>query len=313
MKRHLLIWLLLVLSTSMFCLGATFKQDGVTLEVTLTPDRVELERDIEMRLALTAPKGVEARLPESFTDRLEGLVIEGSYQGETVDDGALVRRVFFLRLRPVPGADLYRIAPFAVTYSDNRWFATKPMVLPLLPLRKEGEARLSDLDVSIKKVWVWPRLSTVARYFGYGVAGALFLGGVWQLFRWIRRRIRLARMAPRERALWELKELLERQLPQKGKVKEFYVALTHIVRRYIERRYSVRAPEQTTEEFLQEATHHPAFTPETLTRLREFLAAADMVKFAGITVTAETVADSTAAAKRYLENEKIAKSDSKEE
>ena len=111
-------------------------------------------------------------------------------------------------------------------------------------------------------------------------------------------------MAPRERALLELRELLERRLPEKGETKRFYVLLTGIVRRYIERRHKVRAPELTTEEFLKEATQHPAFTPETLTRLREFLDAADMVKFAGITASAETVAGSTDAARRYLEGER---------
>ena len=279
--------------------AATIRQDDVTLEVTLTPEKVELARDVQMHLTLTAPVGTEASFPASLADRLEGFALEGSYHGETVTEGGQERQSLFVRLRPIPGADLYRIAPFAVTYGEGRWLATKPMVLPLA----EEDRTATGIDVTVKKMWVWPRPQTLLRYLGYAVAGALALCGAWFLFRWIRRRVRLVRMAPRERALLELKELLERHLPQHGKVKEFYVELTRIVRRYIERRYRVRAPEQTTEEFLHEATRHPSFTPDTLSRLTAFLTAADMVKFAGITVTEATIAGSTDAARQYIENE----------
>ena len=53
------------------------------------------------------------------------------------------------------------------------------------------------------------------------------------------------------------------------------------MRRYIERSTGVRAPEQTTEEFLREIVTNSAFTDEEQRRLQQFLESADLVKFAG--------------------------------
>ena len=63
-------------------------------------------------------------------------------------------------------------------------------------------------------------------------------------------------------------------------VKGFYVELTGIVRRYIERTTRVSAPEQTTDEFLRATTDHPEFSLDKRSQLREFLESADLVKYA---------------------------------
>ncbi|MFH1645234.1 MAG: hypothetical protein ABIB11_02330, partial [Candidatus Omnitrophota bacterium] len=48
----------------------------------------------------------------------------------------------------------------------------------------------------------------------------------------------------------ELEALRNKQLLAKGLIKQFYFELSSIVRRYLEKRFSLRAPEMTTEEFL---------------------------------------------------------------
>jgi hypothetical protein len=63
-------------------------------------------------------------------------------------------------------------------------------------------------------------------------------------------------------------------------VKGFYVELTGIVRRFIERTTAIHAPEQTTEEFLREIGSGAAFTRDERQRLKDFLESADLVKFA---------------------------------
>ena len=63
-------------------------------------------------------------------------------------------------------------------------------------------------------------------------------------------------------------------------VKQFYVELTGIVRRYVERTTRVHAPEQTTEEFLREIRDQNLFAVEKQTQFKVFLEAADLIKFA---------------------------------
>ena len=86
---------------------------------------------------------------------------------------------------------------------------------------------------------------------------------------------------PYEIALERLDKLLRSDMLDKGQVREFYFELTALLRTYIEGQFSLRAPEQTTEEFLAELRKSLAFNPQTARDLlRRFLEHGDMVKFA---------------------------------
>jgi hypothetical protein len=119
--------------------------------------------------------------------------------------------------------------------------------------------------------WVW----------GLLLAIALLL----TTFRFLRRReSRVAterKRSPEEVAREALGALLAMDLPGRGLFKDFYVRLTGIVRVYIEETTGLRAPEQTTEEFLREMRTRATFSAERSIQLQEFLEAADMVKYAG--------------------------------
>ena len=120
---------------------------------------------------------------------------------------------------------------------------------------------------------------------------------------WLRRRGRKPAPpppTPLELAEQELAALLARDPDGSKDVKRFYVELTAIVRRLIERTTGVRAPEQTTPEFLRAIAGHPAFDAASGARLRAFLEAADLVKFGGQQPAPETVAASLARARDFL-------------
>ena len=58
-----------------------------------------------------------------------------------------------------------------------------------------------------------------------------------------------------------------------------------IIRRYLEDRFELRAPELTTEEFLTVAGTPVLLSHEHQKLLRDFLRQADLVKFAGVQAT----------------------------
>jgi hypothetical protein len=130
---------------------------------------------------------------------------------------------------------------------------------------------------------------------------AAALGLILLGLRRLKRVVRERRMSPRERALAELDRLLRRNLVGRGNYKDFYIELTMVVRRYIEREHGVRAPEQTTPEFLEAAARHPRFPAAVLARLRVFLESADLVKFACATATPQAAGEAVQAARRYIE------------
>jgi len=103
---------------------------------------------------------------------------------------------------------------------------------------------------------------------------------------WLRARRRsVAAQAARKRpahelALEALEKLRRAGLLEEERHAEYYVELSAIVRTYLEGRFRLRAPEMTTEEFLQAAQLRPELAAEHRSRLARFLAEADLVKFA---------------------------------
>ena len=83
-------------------------------------------------------------------------------------------------------------------------------------------------------------------------------------------------LTPLEIALAALQQLRQANLP----VEEFYTRLADIVRRYLEDQLQLRAPERTTEEFLNELAQGRQLADEHKSLLGEFLQEADLVKFA---------------------------------
>ncbi len=100
-------------------------------------------------------------------------------------------------------------------------------------------------------------------------------------------------------ACLELERLLERRLTEED-VKLYYVELTGIVRRYIERTTEIRAPQQTTEEFLREVSRRQTFPADESLRLKRFLESADLVKFAAYRPRGEDIDESLLRAKAFI-------------
>jgi hypothetical protein len=82
------------------------------------------------------------------------------------------------------------------------------------------------------------------------------------------------------KAFAALEALASGDLLEKGLYKEYFSRLSDILRYYIEDRFSLRAPEQTTEEFLAVLRQSPEFSYEQREMLRSFLSECDMIKFA---------------------------------
>lgn len=99
-----------------------------------------------------------------------------------------------------------------------------------------------------------------------------------------RRRLRRAMTMPlrpaHEIALERLRTLLASDLLAQKAYERFLDELSDILRRYIEDRYGIHAPRQTTEEFLQSARSSHALGIERTAELGHFLKRCDLIKFA---------------------------------
>lgn len=283
----------------------------VQVQAIAEPAQPQLDRDLLLTLRFTAPSDRRMVLPDlgAFDDRLQGFAVEGRFDREPqIRDGKkIVERC--LRLRPLPGSE-YRLAPFAVAATRNpgaplssEWIATRPVVYTAAALSEHpADARVGSLRGPI---WIRPSLRSVVLSLLILALLAVAVGFGWKFFRRVRREIALRRLSPRDRAIYELNELLQKNLIEHHQVKEFYFELTKIVRCYIERAHAIRAPEQTTEEFLAAVSRDPRFNPETVRRLRIFLQAADLVKYAAQRPETQDIDQATRTARDYIEHDSM--------
>lgn len=131
-----------------------------------------------------------------------------------------------------------------------------------------------NLDVPLPR-WIWVVLVAV-------VLCAVLLA------LWIRRRRRRPHLVPivppkppHEVALAALTALEQARLPASGRIKEHYVRLSEILRRYLENpsTFDIPALEQTTDEIRTDLTAR-AFAEEIVKRVVDLCDEADLVKFA---------------------------------
>jgi hypothetical protein len=111
---------------------------------------------------------------------------------------------------------------------------------------------------------------------GGGVAAAMFYI--------LRRSPSGLRPAPRIPAYRKALDAIERIAAagwlERGDFDQFYTQLSAVVRHYVEDRFGIHAPEQTTEEFLSELAHRPTLAGPHRSLLARFLEQSDLVKFA---------------------------------
>ena len=300
--------LALMLAASLLAL----EKNGIELKVDGEPETIDPGRSVFLTVSLTYPRDVKVVHPD-FRDRVRGFSLAEDFAEppRATKDGRTVETVNW-KLVPEPCAEEYKIAPFLVNASPRLLssrsddgglsFVAGPVRFANPPPR---EPVTGEMEADPKKDMPplsWKLVGQVAAALAAACALAWAL---WAGIRLAARRIKEHRMSPIERAWVELDRLLKKGLPGRGRYKDFYVELTMVVRRYVQRKYGIRAPHMTTEEFLRECGASEGRVGDTAA-LRRFLESADMVKFAGVEATPEMADDATDSARGYL------KGDSKE-
>jgi hypothetical protein len=143
--------------------------------------------------------------------------------------------------------------------------------------------------------WLWWLLGAL------GLAGMVGGGWWWRARRTVATAPAPPLKAPHEIALEALERLRQEALPKHFAYEEYYVRLSDIVRFYIEGRFSLRAPEMTTEEFLQLASQGHALSFDHRSSLQTFLAHCDMVKFARYQPSGSEADEAFGAARRFVQ------------
>ncbi len=259
----------------------------VKLFVTVSPREPRLSDLVDMDVKIESQPGVEVK-PPAFGQAVGDFLVR-DYSERPPEAGAANVRRFHYQLEPVL-AGKHLIRSVSIEFVDRRANSEgkgEPALIETEPLEVNVRSEFAGKAPSLANLepMVPPKSvsqTTATRWtIAACIAGVLALLGLMALRRRKRRVIEPRRQTPEEIAHRALQALLAENLPARGLIKEFYLRLTGIVRQYVEDTTGIRAPEQTTEEFLRDMRSRAAFPLERSRRLAEFLEAADLIKYAG--------------------------------
>jgi len=259
----------------------------VKLLVRVWPREPRLSDLVEMEVRVESQPGVEIK-PPAFGQAVGDFLVR-DYSERPAEAGDRNTRRFHYQLEPAH-AGKHLIRSVAVEFTDRRpgsEAAREPAFVETDPLELTVTSELADEAPDLARLEPMLPPQAMPAQFAAGwvaaiAAAAVLAAAALVLVRRRKRRVLVPRrQTPEEIAHAALAALLAENLPARGLIKEFYLRLTAIVRKYIEDTTGIRAPEQTTEEFLRDLRSREAFAPERSVRLAEFLEAADMIKYAG--------------------------------
>jgi hypothetical protein len=274
-------------SKSANAIERTAEKGPVKMIVRVSPREPRLSDLVEMDVTVESAPGVAIK-PPAFGQAVGDFLIR-DYNERPSEAGDGNRRRFHYQLEPAH-AGKHLIRSVSVEFVDNRASAEGKGEASLIetdPLEVNVTSELGNETPSLAKLEPMLPPSPVRRAGTIGwmvVAGAAILGAIAALVALRRRKrppVESRRQTAEEIAHAALERLLAEDLPGRGFIKEFYLRLTGIVRQYVEDTTGIRAPDQTTEEFLRDMRSRAEFPPERSARLAEFLEAADLIKYAG--------------------------------
>ena len=273
------------LTQDQFEIEKEYQRGPLTWWVRASRKEISIAEKLTLVLETRVSEGYEVNLPQ-FGEKLEQFGVH-DYRAPLptlIEDGVLKVEKRYV-LEPFLSGE-YTIPPMEVTFwkregddGTKHTVESEAITISVRSLLPEDGANSDIRDI------VGPKdLPRHVSFFVFVIVGlvlvvAAILG--WYLMK--RRtspRDTIPVLAPHELAYRRLEAIVSKDLVNKGELKTFYGEISYVLRCYIEDRFGLHAPEQTTEEFLYKLGHSSVLRGEHKTLLKKFLEHCDLVKFA---------------------------------
>ena len=257
-----------------------------TLFLDIDHKEITVAERLNLKITMVVDEDYEVKLP-GFGEKLEqfGIVDYRTAQPElTEDNGKEVSRSYVLE--PFLSGE-YIIPSMEVSFwkegreeIEAHKIETPEVTVTVKSILPEDleEVKLNDIKPPVP----FPRSHSLWIRLGIGLA---LVAAIVVIVIMIQRRrkgeeVWSQRVPAHELAYEALRRLVAEDLVKKGEIKVFYQRLSGVLRHYIEDRFGLRAPEQTTEEFLTGLEAAQEFPDTYKPLLKAFLTRCDLVKFA---------------------------------
>ena len=281
-----------------------YPKDRLTVEYSIDRDTILLGDPVELTVRSLYPTNGVLQLPE--LDRGKEIVLL-KRDGEAVsrEDG-LAESVAHYKITS------FRLGDFAVstnsiacTVGEQTFSTNFPSIT--LHVKSALPENASDELAGIKPVrklpgripqWIWIVLGAALCAFGVGLMTS----------RLLKERKKPKPQAPprppHEIAFEALQALRNKGLLEQDECNPFYTELSRILRTYLEGRFHLNAPDETTEEIIEEISRSSELNGTQRNILQEFMRQADMVKFAKGRPERSSMESAFDTTKRFVEETK---------
>lgn len=289
-QKHKLGWrslevLLYALVLSALGSGVRAQEDHVTVQAFVDRDTATIGDLITYQLTITHPPEVLVKPPQ-LEAQLGQFEIRDRHllPDEKMEDGRLRTQIRYLISSFTTGN--LTIPPVEITYTNpegqSGTLSTPDLSIAVVSLNPDVAGDIRDIKPPVSLPGIWTG-------FYWLVGGLILLAG--GIIFWVFLRKKSAQRSleaveyrgpPRpahEIALEELDRVASLNLIQKGLIKQFYTAISEVIKRYIARRYQIQTMELTTAELLA-AMKRASVPPEHIQAYQPFFQEGDLVKFA---------------------------------
>jgi hypothetical protein len=160
-----------------------------------------------------------------------------------------------------------------------------------------NDIRAIKPPVEIPSGWAW---------VGWLLLAILVAVGLFFLWRWWVKKASAPALVPVIPPHVRAKQRLQEALRLISDPRLFCIAVSDALRVYLEERFQLRAPERTTEEFLQDLQHTSHLDARQKASLTDFLERCDLVKFARFEPTESDLRDLHESALRLVDETQYA-------
>ncbi len=257
-----------------------YPQDRLTVEYAIDRETIMVGDPVELVVTAYYPTNGTLELPEIGKEK-DIVVLRRDWEQIPREDG-LAQSESRYSLTSFRLGD-YTVSTNAITCTVGEQVFTTNFPSIVLHIESslpaDASSEIADIKPSRKLPgriprWIWIVL---------GSAFVAFLVGLIVSKLWRNREILIPAtppVPPDVIALNALQALKNKALLEKDECEPFYTELSLILRTYLEGRFHLNAPDETTEEIVEEMSRSPELNGTQRNILQEFMRQADMVKFA---------------------------------
>lgn len=294
-----------------YAIDKPFYKGPLSVRIRLSDENIKLSDLLEMELTATTEPDYTIQFPAVADTLKQFKILSFKDLPETFTDSGNIVKIIRYQLEPLE-LGMCEIPAFTFTFEGRQpsdqdasqgTLETEPLWIDVstsLPADPNAIA-LADIEdvVEVKANYTWA-------WIGLGVVCLLAAGIALGIVVKPKKSIQIQRVyKPAHEIAFELlRAIAAQKLVEQGRIKEFYEKLSACLRHYIENRFQLRAPEQTTQEFLEQLKTSDALKPEHKLELRKFLEHCDLVKFARYQPNNEQINESLTMAEEFVEKTK---------